>query len=529
MSQIVVTYDLNCSLSEATAVATDLAYEQTVEVPPAVAHAAGVPDDAVAQLIDEPEPLDDGRSRVRVAFASHLASGHLSQLLNLLYGNISIKSGIRLVALELPADLLQRFRGPAAAPSETWRRIGAGRRPLLATALKPRGVSNDHFARLARDFVRGGGDLIKDDHNLAEPSLDAFRTRVDLCQSAVQTAARERGRPALYCPLVAGPIEQFDAQLRHVASIGAAGVLVCPFIIGLDVVRSAAERFPHLLFLAHPAFAGTFLQDRTHGVAPRVLLGTLPRLAGCTISIFPNHGGRFGLAREECAAIADGLADPLGGLHAATPAPAGGMQLSNVAAMAELYGPDAVFLIGGGLLGHADGVEAGANAFRTAIDAHFEGADARPHEAALTSACEWPPAHMESETSARARVHLAQRDFHWDGRDAVVYKSDQHLPFAGVARTELFNRSDLPANFDLRYFELAPGGYTSHERHAHVHVVVAVRGSGAFVVGDDEHPLAPLDVAFTPPEQPHQFRNVGSTPFGFFCVVDRDRDRPRAP
>jgi len=32
-----------------------------------------------------------------------------------------------------------------------------------------------------------------------------------------------------------------------------------------------------------------------------------------------------------------------------------------------------------------------------------------------------------------------------------------------------------------------------------------------------------------PPDAVHQLRNEGDAPFGFLCIVDRDRDRPRAP
>ena len=41
--------------------------------------------------------------------------------------------------------------------------------------------------------------------------------------------------------------------------------------------------------------------------------------------------------------------------------------------------------------------------------------------------------------------------------------------------------------------------------------------------------LKPFDVAYVPPLQVHQLRNKSSEPFGFFCIVDHDRDRPIQP
>jgi quercetin dioxygenase-like cupin family protein len=80
--------------------------------------------------------------------------------------------------------------------------------------------------------------------------------------------------------------------------------------------------------------------------------------------------------------------------------------------------------------------------------------------------------------------------------------------------------------FELRYFELAPGGRTSHERHQHEHAVVVLRGEGEVLLGDAVHPLHPGDLVRVAAGDPHQFRNDGDEPFGFLCVVDAERDRP---
>ena len=38
--------------------------------------------------------------------------------------------------------------------------------------------------------------------------------------------------------------------------------------------------------------------------------------------------------------------------------------------------------------------------------------------------------------------------------------------------------------------------------------------------------VKPNDVAYLPPLATHQLRNETGEPFGFFCIVDHDRDRP---
>ena len=42
---------------------------------------------------------------------------------------------------------------------------------------------------------------------------------------------------------------------------------------------------------------------------------------------------------------------------------------------------------------------------------------------------------------------------------------------------------------------------------------------------DSEYP----SVAYVPPLQVHQLSNESSEPFGFFCIVDHQRDKPQRP
>jgi quercetin dioxygenase-like cupin family protein len=117
--------------------------------------------------------------------------------------------------------------------------------------------------------------------------------------------------------------------------------------------------------------------------------------------------------------------------------------------------------------------------------------------------------------------------------EAAAYKSaaaGEQLPFQGVARHELFGGPGAPGGFDMRYFEIAPHGYSSRERHAHPHALIAARGEGRLVIDGEEMVLRPFDVAHVPSHGVHQLRNEDpAEPFGFFCIVDRARDRPAPP
>ena len=82
---------------------------------------------------------------------------------------------------------------------------------------------------------------------------------------------------------------------------------------------------------------------------------------------------------------------------------------------------------------------------------------------------------------------------------------------------------------ELRYFEVAPGGHSTLERHEHVHLVLIGRGGGHCLVGGEVSAVKALDAVIIPPLTWHQFRATGAEPLGFFCVVASERDRPQLP
>ena len=118
-------------------------------------------------------------------------------------------------------------------------------------------------------------------------------------------------------------------------------------------------------------------------------------------------------------------------------------------------------------------------------------------------------------------------DFHWEGVDVLAYKQEGSAPFKDVTRQVLFESSDPPAQ--LRYFEVAPGGHTTLERHEHVHSVMVIRGRGQCLVGDRAYELGANDLVNVPPLAWHQFRAAPDSPLGFLCLVPARRDRPQLP
>ena len=97
-----------------------------------------------------------------------------------------------------------------------------------------------------------------------------------------------------------------------------------------------------------------------------------------------------------------------------------------------------------------------------------------------------------------------------------------------AVRVELIGKRGESTNFHVRYFEVAPGGWTTLEHHQHEHVVVIVLGSGYIQLGSEAYAMHVGDVGYTAPGDIHQLRctEEATDNFGFICIVSAERDRP---
>jgi mannose-6-phosphate isomerase-like protein (cupin superfamily) len=124
-------------------------------------------------------------------------------------------------------------------------------------------------------------------------------------------------------------------------------------------------------------------------------------------------------------------------------------------------------------------------------------------------------------------IHRKAKDYRWEGVEELPYKEDDRALFKSITRQVLF--SDPELHGELRYFEVAPGGFSSLERHRHMHAVLILRGRGHCLVGDEVRPIETRDLVTVPAMTWHQFRATRGEPLGFLCMVNATRDKPQLP
>ncbi len=131
---------------------------------------------------------------------------------------------------------------------------------------------------------------------------------------------------------------------------------------------------------------------------------------------------------------------------------------------------------------------------------------------------------MPVGTENRSAFYKFNGNYSWQGVQSAAYVTEGKSP-ASIVRHVLIGARGESCPFNLRYFELAPGGQSATAKHPDEHVVVCIRGKGKAVVGNRPVLMGVLDTLYIAPDQSHQMVNEGSEPFGFFCVVNASAGR----
>ncbi|TAN40427.1 MAG: cupin domain-containing protein [Nitrospirae bacterium] len=146
---------------------------------------------------------------------------------------------------------------------------------------------------------------------------------------------------------------------------------------------------------------------------------------------------------------------------------------------------------------------------------------------APASLCELPgQAKKTGPKTNMTSLYRHTGDFRWKGVKDQPYKTEGGK-WPEVVRRVLVGAQGESARFHVRYFEIAPGGKSSLETHRHEHVVICVRGEGQVLAGRSKKRLGFMDTIYISPDTLHQLSNPFEEPFGFLCIVNARRDRPR--
>ncbi|HUQ63254.1 MAG TPA: RuBisCO large subunit C-terminal-like domain-containing protein [Acidimicrobiales bacterium] len=182
----------------------------------------------------------------------------------------------RLVELDLPDGYLP---GPA---------LGASMHPdnSVGVIVKPSlGLAPHQVAEVARAAVAGGAAFIKDDETLGDPPWCRLEERVAAVAKVLEPGV-------VYCANVTGPVISLLDRSRRAVELGATGLLLNPFAMGLGALVALRGAELGVPLFAHRAGSGPWARHERFG-ATGAVLARLTRLCGADYVIAGAYRGKL--------------------------------------------------------------------------------------------------------------------------------------------------------------------------------------------------------------------------------------------
>jgi ribulose-bisphosphate carboxylase large chain len=296
----------------------------------------------------------------------------LSTIMGSLF-ELSELSGVRLIDVEWPAPMAQRYPGPQFGVTGTRAQAGVHGRPILGTIIKPPvGLTPQETAEMVGRVAEAGIDFVKDDEIQANSPRSPLAERVVAVMRVVNDFAQRTGKK----PMIAFNIsDELDAMLRHhdtVLAHGGTCVLVSINSVG-PVGVSALRRHSQLPIHGHRNGWGLWTRHPFLGI-DFMAYQKLWRLVGVDQLHVNGLANKFWEPDESVLRSIGACLTPMLGGYTVMPVIGSGQTVRQVFATFERsQTTDVIYLAGGGIMGHPGGAAAGVTALRQAWDAAMAG------------------------------------------------------------------------------------------------------------------------------------------------------------
>jgi ribulose-bisphosphate carboxylase large chain len=238
-------------------------------------------------------------------------------------------------------------------------------RPIFVSVVKPsQGLTPKEFGNLAYECFVGGIDVCKTDELLQERRED-YLARIRACVEAARRAEAETGEPKRFMLHAVGPADQLVSLYEAGVEAGAGIAMCAPAAAGFPQFHALAAlgRIP---IMSHMAMSGWLWQR--HGMSVTAW-AKFVRLLGADVVLYPALQGSLKATKEEVETIKRICDMKLNELKPSFPAVGGGQHAGTMEVHAKVFGPDFIFLCGGGVVGHPQGARSGARSVRQAWEA----------------------------------------------------------------------------------------------------------------------------------------------------------------
>ena len=280
----------------------------------------------------------------------------VNYLLSVLMGgqmDIGRIKACRLVDLDL-SPLTKRFPKPRYGVSGIKKLLGVQGRPLFGAIIKPKiGLRPNQMAEVCRELAEGGIDFIKEDEILGEAHYAPLKVRVKVISDAL------KGFKVLYAPCITADGGRVLTKAETAQKFGATALhlnIWCGFGSYLHL-----REYTHLPIFFQKS-GDRILTTGPYSIESWILY-KLIYLIGCDFA----HVGMFGGYLSESVGEIKRRIEAMGSV---IPSFSCGAHPGVVGKLRHLFGDDIMITSGGAIHGHPLGVQAGAKAFRQALNGY---------------------------------------------------------------------------------------------------------------------------------------------------------------
>lgn len=345
------------------------------------------------------------RARIVVEFPLSNIGHNLPTLAATVAGNLfdlGETTGMRLQRLDMPVEFRQRFERPRHGIAGTRAAAGCQQGPLVGTIIKPNvGMSAAETAVLVTQLCRAGVDFIKDDECCGDSVHAPVAERIRAVMRAVREHREATGKNVIVAINIS---DEHDAMLRHADLLQQEGG--CCAMVSLNWTGPSSvqtlRRNSDLILHGHRNGYGMWARHPALGIDFQPY-AALWRLTGVDHMHVHGLAGKFAQddqeVRDSALACLTPLANPHDTSDVVMPAFSSGQWAGTLAPTLDLVpSGDLLFMCGGGILAHPQGVAAGVASIRDAWHAWRDGsslAQAASSSAALRAAIDTfgQPAH----------------------------------------------------------------------------------------------------------------------------------------
>jgi ribulose-bisphosphate carboxylase large chain len=314
--------------------------------------------------------------------------GSIANLTSSIIGNVFGFKALRALRLEdmrIPIAYVKTFQGAPHGIVMEREYLNKFGRPLLGATTKPKlGLSARNYGRVVYEALRGGLDFTKDDENINSQPFMRWRDRFLFCMEAVNRAEGATGEvKGHYLNVTAGDMEDMYERAEFAKQLGSIVVMI-DLVVGYTAIQSMAKwaRRNDMILHLHRAGHGTYTRQKNHGISFRVIAKWM-RMAG----VDHIHAGTVVGKLEGDPSVIRGIYDtcreiyvpkdlthgiffdqPWASLKRMMPVASGGIHAGQMHQLLTYLGEDVVLQFGGGTIGHPDGIQAGAQANRVALE-----------------------------------------------------------------------------------------------------------------------------------------------------------------